>query len=519
MIECVGGIINNMNLFNKFCGNAANIIYSIVFFLITFIIIFVSHKLEYWFKIEYIWSNALLLICGMFAIVLLYAMAKKFSKFININVITAIKLMCLLTLVFQIILASKIYFITDWDAGTVNYISSALLYGIPLDEWQTTYIGMYPNNLVIAIFEYIIKKIASLFSFNEYFAIIVFGICMVNLSLFYLSKTVYILTQKSTVTYFSYLLALIIYGFSPWIVIPYSDTFTILLPILTIYCYINYKKQLGLNDRVAYIYLTCCFAITMIGYLIKPQVIIVLIAILLAEFLVYTKNNMLKKTVICLCNLVLFLLIATQIKNISYKIVDVKPNKDANYGITHFFMMGLNEQSSGAFSYEDYEYTGSLPTAEEKVKGNIEVAKNRIKEFGLKGLGVHLLKKTSINFNDGSFAFGKEGVFYDKIIPNESISAKFLREVFYTTGQYFISYFTFVHSIWLAIIFFCMLSAKNSKIANDSMFVVRVSLLGLAAFITVFEARARYLFHCLPLFVLCAVISIYGLIDKQYKDR
>ena len=73
-------------------------------------------------------------------------------------------------------------------------------------------------------------------------------------------------------------------------------------------------------------------------------------------------------------------------------------------------MMGLNDVSDGAFYAEDVEYSKSFDTAEERTKANKKVAIERVKNYGIMGLGKHTIKKVLGTYNDGTFGWWNEGM-------------------------------------------------------------------------------------------------------------
>lgn len=76
-----------------------------------------------------------------------------------------------------------------------------------------------------------------------------------------------------------------------------------------------------------------------------------------------------------------------------YKTVGFEINKDAAFGPTHYFMMGLNEERNGVWAQEDVDISSSCKTSEERRSVNIQVSIQRLKEYGIIGYARHLSKK------------------------------------------------------------------------------------------------------------------------------
>ena len=127
-----------------------------------------------------------------------------------------------------------------------------------------------------------------------------------------------------------------------------------------------------------------------------------------------------------------------------------------------------------------------------------------------------MTKKVLLNYNDGTFFWGGEGTFYKKILPekNHYISS-FFRNLYYNgdyKGKYYSIWANFEQMIWLTVLFFAMLSGFFAR--DKRITVVMITIIGLTLFELIFEARARYLFAYVPLYIILAVCGIKFLLDK-----
>ena len=118
-----------------------------------------------------------------------------------------------------------------------------------------------------------------------------------------------------------------------------------------------------------------------------------------------------------------------------------------------------------------------------------------------------MCEKTLVNYYDGTFCWGWEGaMFYKVVFPlkNNHLSP-FLRNIFYNRdyrGKYFSQWFTFVTALWLGVLLlaFFSLFAKWDK----SLKMIAITLLLLTLYESLFEARSRYFFAFVPLYLLMA---------------
>lgn len=87
-------------------------------------------------------------------------------------------------------------------------------------------------------------------------------------------------------------------------------------------------------------------------------------------------------------------------------------DREQNFTVTHFLMMGLSDERNGVYDQNDVEYSASFTDRAARQEANRTVIKERIQEYGVGGMVEHLAKKTLTNYNDGTFAWGGEGDFF-----------------------------------------------------------------------------------------------------------
>ena len=179
--------------------------------------------------------------------------------------------------------------------------------------------------------------------------------------------------------------------------------------------------------------------------------------------------------------------------------------------IAHFWMMGLNPEKKGVYSAEDVRYSRSFVTASERTQANIAVGKQRLQEMGFFGTLKQLAQKMLTLYNDGTFAWGKEGNFLQTVFdPPNTKAAPFLRSIYYPDGSRYLYFTTFEQFIWLMILLlgaaglFSSFSHKHAKTLN----ILWLTWIGLTVFELLFEVRARYLYTNVPLFCVLAAVGI-----------
>ncbi len=408
----------------------------------------------------------------------------------------------------QLILSNAIWFKTDWDVKWIVENAENIAYN-GADRVDAFYFSTYPNNFLLVYTEALILKLGTLFLGTPYLALLWVNALVVCVSVLLATLTVYRLTRSRGVTVLSMLVGICMIALSPWIVIPYSDTFGMLLPTLAMYCYVHIQ-----NRCIKYFAVVLC---TAVGYLYKPTVIILLIALLLVSAC---------KLLVCLMQktlgwrqlggLVLSVVLAFgcfwAVQNTVLYIDKTELDETRELSVTHFFMMGSNRLTEGQYSQEDVNFSVECPDTESRSKANIEVALSRIKEMGVPGYVKHLLKKDLANYNNGSFGWGQEGSFYVEMNQCPDAFSQSLRDLYYShrmTENNYLKFATAEQVIWLAVLF-CVCCGVLGK-RSDTEVWLGISLLGVSIFLLLFECRSRYLFLFTPLFLTMAGVGLHKL--------
>ena len=426
----------------------------------------------------------------------------------------------LICFIFQLIATYHYYFTTDWDVEAIFGFSSAIAHKEDLSTF-TVYFSRYPNNFFISYVFANIIKIAHHFGLHnyEYFSLIIVQCFLNTITGLLIVSAIKQLFHNERLCVIGYICYFFLIGISPWVIVPYSDSMGLIFPILILNIYLIKPKQpFGFPCVVKWF---CIALLSYIGYKIKPQIIILFLGIVMAELymcIVETGNNKfrLKQAVTCLLAIVIGFSTSMFLTNTMENQVPIELEAEQAFGPTHFFMMGMNPEAHGHYSGDDVLYSASFSTVSERKRANIKTAFDRIKTMGRSGLMNQIIYKTLINYDDGTFYWGGEGTFYTGILPekNHYISS-FFRNLYYNRdykGKYYSIWANFEQMIWLTVLFFAMLSGFFAR--DKRITVVMITIIGLTLFELIFEARARYLFAYVPLYIILAVCGIKFLLDK-----
>ena len=251
--------------------------------------------------------------------------------------------------------------------------------------------------------------------------------------------------------------------------------------------------------------------ICLIGYFVKPTVIIVMIAIVIIEFLNLDLKIQWKKILKCLFCCLCAVGMSFGIKNIMISSTGFVQEKNLEMPLTHFMMMGLNPKSKGVYSRDDYNYSMSFLTKEERTEGNIKMIKERLSDYGVSGYMKLLICKNMSNYNDGTFSWEQEGGFHFPGSQPNTWTNQLLANFYYANGDYYQCYLVITQIIWMLVL---VLSVLAYLCKRKECSVIILSIFGLSLFLLLFECRSRYLFLYLPLFMVLAGVGLNCLNQK-----
>ena len=410
------------------------------------------------------------------------------------------------------------FFYTSWDVKRVISTSLRLAHGEgnKLSAYTYTYYSNYPNNLFLtSVFSGIIRVLNKVFPQTkgteaEYVALLAvqcFISQMAGVLTYCAAKRLF---GKERYAYISYCLFILLAGISPWVSIPYSDSMGLAVPVAVLLLYlkpVNGKKVILKWFGIA--------ALSWLGYKLKPQLAVIFIAVVMIELFTIRHTLSEKKPEImkAVCGIITGIVCAVVIvAGCLHFFCNIQTEPEKRFGMAHFLMMGMNP-GKGIWDSEDVAFSRSFDTARERDSANLQRAAERIGEMGPEGLAKQIIKKTLINYNDGTFAWDDEGYFRVEIRerPNDSFSS-FVRDLYYADGKYHPLWKQVVHAVWVSVLFLSFFSVFGKKDKPRS--VMMLTVIGLTVFLTVFEARARYIYSNLPIFILLAVSGLQSITEQ-----
>lgn len=428
---------------------------------------------------------------------------------------------CVLALLFvalyavNVRVAKEIAFYLPWDIMVVRNVAYEVAYERMLGYHY--YFSMYSNNIpIMYILGRLYRKAMEMQNYPYVYDFIWIQVncALISIAGFFSCLTIKKLTKKVMPVVAVFFLYLVLVGISPWKIAPYTDTYGLIFPIMCIYFYVCYRKAAHIGTK--YICILLSVVIGMLGGFIKPNLYIVVIAVLGTEIICFLKDYR-KRWGFVLVQIVLTVVMALANKAYAGHIIEeigLDFNQEIEAGWQHYFYMGLNEETTGGYYTDDVAMFGEFQTSrEDRIHAELERAGARLKDRGFFGTIYFWLRKMVMTFNDGVFGWRTEVWIHehypDSMASNTALTQR-LRSIFwnnefsYDVGGYnTLCQLAWIFSI-LGIPGICL--CKEKKREEYGVFVI--CFLGVFFYQMLFEARARYLFVFLPLLLPMAVCGI-----------
>ncbi len=493
------------------------------------LIIVRDRRIDYLYKNMSFFSNAVIVAIIALATACIYFWQKKKSANISSPEETPKKrrymgiiFASLGLLVIELIVARNIYLDTGWDCGSLTEMARSIAF-YDGSVGNDTYFSQHPNNMMLTAVLTWLLKIFNFLGFKGesmmYFPMVFGSVMMVNLSGIFTFDLVRIFTGSEKKAWGAWGVFAVWIGLNPWICIPYSDTYSILFPILIIWIYEKVIRKY--DDSVTYALgwlIAALFAF--FGYMIKPTVLLAFISIVIVEIIdrLFGSKGVARRLTL---NRLMFIVLGALVGYIicllinlgAMKLMGATPDEDQSFVMPHYIYMGLNYDTCGTYHQPDNNFTAGFPDQASRKAGDIEGAKERIRQMGLRKFLVHMERKSLVNFNDGTFSWGNEGAFYRGIIESDSFITGFFRNIYYSpevtktkAGEFgYRAFHTIAQFIWVVILILMSLSIlKKDEKTSPAEVAARLSILAIILFVSIFEARARYLYLYAPLMVVLA---------------
>ncbi len=373
-------------------------------------------------------------------------------------------------------------------------------------EWVETgsfstyyqYFGYFPNNLGGLTFLYGFFKTASFLGWTDYYAVS----AMAASAMLSAAMALVSLICKRLADAKCGVLALLVFLLSPqfWFLggAVYTDVLSMLFPILFFYLYLRYQDSTGSRR---YLFLSAMGLTMAVGSEIKCTVLIMAVAVLLHALL---RRGLVRALELGVWVLGITAAVSLTLNAFLYTTqLSREEARENNTPLLHWVLMGL--QGDGLYNSQDYEFTRSLP-AEGRNAALWQEIRNRVREKGLVGMVEHILRKSAIDFGDGTYGADD----FLKIQPYEDTR---LHQIVLQDGAFHNWYRGYTTAMHLAILVYMVLGARQLATGlrskqDELRFPMYLAVFGLWVFLMAWETNRRYFSNFAPVIIACGVLAV-----------
>jgi hypothetical protein len=423
-----------------------------------------------------------------------------------------------------------------WDSQEIfNQASKFATHGT-IDTGYVKYLLDNPNNIAL------LAALGGLFKACMHFGIHDFMTVAVNLNvlLLWLAQVLTYLVAKmlygKRIALISILFSFVFINLTMYVQIPYTDSLTIIFPILLLYLSLRIVKAKRLSIRIGLA--AIIGAITLMGYLIKPTVLIALVALLVtgAVWLISAINRKNWKSLSALvasCTLAGFAVISGSYV-LYHKAVDrlqilpypIARSNDVSKPPIHFAAIGItthtfsNKVEYGGFDPVQNVVISSLPTEQAKKDYSVKIIHQRLHDYGFWGYFNFLKHKANWILSDATFYAYGEGTNDKVVFAHHDLLSRAVRHFMFVYGGQFILFADILQVFWLALLiligvqFIILILNKSSRVYIFAL-TPRLMIAGILLFLLLFEGRSRYIFLYVPIFIICAMYTLHWFVEQD----
>ena len=375
-------------------------------------------------------------------------------------------------------------------------------------EWAETgtfagfyeYYGYFPNNLGGMTFLYVFFKASSLAGFTDYYAVASLVACVMLVSM----MAVVSLTCKRLAGANSAVLSLAVFALSAqfWVLggAVYTDTLSMLFPVLIFYLYLLSREKSGWKRLCLYLLMGLAAGV---GSLNKITVLIMAVAVLIDAGLRLEWKELLKLAV---CTLGVAAVMSMALSAYLYSAhLSREEAERSNTPLLHWVMMGL--KGDGRYNGEDYAFTRSL-APEERGAALREEISCRIRVRGVTGMLDLFSQKSAIDFGDGTYGA------HDFLgIKPERPSR--LHDFVLKDGRFYWLYSGYTTALHITLMLFMLIGAyrfaaggAREQGRGAPLLPLYMAVFGVWLFLMFWETNQRYFSNFAPVIIACGVLGI-----------
>lgn len=415
---------------------------------------------------------------------------------------------------------------SGWDPLSIYRGALDLFKGRPLGE-ELGYFQAYSNNLGIVILLVGWWSVFALFGFTDTIALsVILNLLCMNMALFltYISVRRAISAKAGL---FALGLGIVFITFSLWSRTFYSDTVGLLFTAASMYLLIRISEPSSFRKRAI---LASLFAVVIaFGYLIKPTIVfiaIAAIAVLGVRLLFHTSwRYRVRYMLLGIGAMALSVIVITS----SHFMITRQLNLTVNsMPLSNFMLLGLSKVCSpeecryGAWNMDDALKVGEFNDFDAYTAYAKEEIQHRLAGYGPQGYAYFLSEKGAWIIGDGTFYAYREGVDKTASRVYDTLLSVKVQKNMHPKGAQYERFRNMIQMLWMSTIL-CVLAllflAFRKEAFPEIISITLLSLFALLLFLLLFEARSRYVYLYLPLFIMSASYGFINLVKPVPELR
>lgn len=407
-------------------------------------------------------------------------------------------------IIWQIVMIINLTTYVGWDPQQTLL---SLVARSRMPGWLYNYLSYYPNNLSLYYLFVLIRNFCNFVHLPFSMLVInYFNMLIMDISFLLLIIAIKVFTNNKVIALLSFIAILCLLGFSPWIIVTYTDTIC-LLPV-----------SLGLLSLALIIKKPNYYVAVLLGisgslsYFVKPSSSIYYIAavIILGIYWLFNKNW--QNITVIVFTILTGLLMSTGLQLFNTHQTMYPIDSRLATSPTQYLMMGA--QGQGGYNLKDVLSNINDPDKENLPPKNINKYLQRVRKMGILGYPKFLINKFYYTNNDGSFAWGIEGgpdFINQNFRPYSLDFGGFLRRFYWPLGDLSWIFYTWAQLTWIIATILLVLSFKA---INYLPSIIKnwfyLTIFGNNIFLLLFESgRSRFLIQFLPILTIAIAIAAY----------
>lgn len=417
----------------------------------------------------------------------------------------------------------------SWDSELIFKEASHFALNGSLHEGFIAYLRDNPNNIALVTILGVFFKGLHHLGVQDF----LWPATLLNVAVLFLTQLVTfataLLLYGKRVAAVTLLFGFAFVGLSMFVQTPYTDTLTIIFPVSILFLSILFVRS---KHRWIRAVLSALIGlITVVGYLVKPTVVIACIALLVVAgiWLVISKHSTPWPKKWALAALysscaVLFGAAALFGFGKSVDAIGVLPYPYAQAAAVakpplHYVAMGMrssvvgNSVNYGGYDSEMTNTIVRLQSPEAKRNFATDAIRRQLQDYGPLGYADFLGHKAKWIASDATFFAYGEGSNKNVTFRNHDRLSTAIRQFMYVDGRHYQLFGNALQVLWVALLLLITMQLyfvlMNRQVRyNAYATILRLMLAGILVFLLLFEGRARYLFLYVPIFILLGMHTL-----------